>query len=62
MLTTEKTKKQIPTDPVFCSECGWQGFVVDVPFGRDPWDVDGGAVCYCPDCGMVDDLNFPEGD
>jgi hypothetical protein len=61
MLTIEKTKKQTPTDPVFCSECGWQGAADDVPYGRDPWDVGGGAVCYCPDCGMVDDLNFPEG-
>jgi hypothetical protein len=46
---------------VFCSECGWQGAADDVPYGRDPWDAEGGSLCYCPDCGMVDDLNFPEG-
>jgi predicted RNA-binding Zn-ribbon protein involved in translation (DUF1610 family) len=61
MLTIQKTKKQTPTSPVFCSECGWQGAAADVPYGRDPWDAEGGSLCYCPACGMVDDLNFPEG-
>lgn len=64
MKTTEKTKKLTPIDPanVFCSECGWEGDESDVPYGSDPWTTDGGALCYCPECGMVDDLNFPEGD
>ena len=64
MKTTEKTKKLTPIDPanVFCSECGWEASEADVPYGRCPWDAEGATLCYCPECGMVDDLNFPEGD
>ena len=64
MQITKKIKKQKPINPanVFCSECGWEGDESDVPYGSDPWTADGGAMCYCPECGMVDDLNFPEGD
>ena len=63
MLTMQKTKRTIPTNPtnVFCSECGWEDDESEVPYGSDPWTTDGGALCYCPECGMVDDLNFPEG-
>ena len=60
-MQTMQMTKNITLTEASCSECGWQGAAEDVPFGRDPWDVGGGAVCYCPDCGMVDDLNFPEG-
>lgn len=45
---------------VSCRHCGWQGAAEDVPFGTDPWTTDGGALCYCPKCGMVDDLTYKE--
>lgn len=64
MQTTQKTKRTTPINPanVFCAQCWWEGAADDVPYGRDPWDAEGGSLCYCPDCGMVDDLNFPEGE
>ena len=62
MQIIEKTKRTTPinAENVFCSQCWWEGAADSVPYGRDPWDADGGALCYCPECGMVDDLNFPK--
>jgi hypothetical protein len=48
------------TNNVFCGQCWWEGAAEDVPYGRDPWDAEGGSLCYCPQCGMVDDLTYKE--
>jgi len=61
MQTTQKTKKTTLIE-VCCEECGWEGTEADVPYGRDPWDAEGGKLCYCPKCGMVDDLTYIEGE